>query len=105
MQSFRSDAITSAMFRNDGKLMSVGETDGKLHIVDVKTKGMLRTFRKHSKGVYTTAFLPDVSLIASGSDDMVSIIAIRNEYRMVGNFDVLDINTTKTKLILKLYSK
>jgi len=89
MQKFKSDAITSATFRKDGKMLAIGELDGRLHIVDTKRRHILRSHRKHTKPVHATEFLANPSLVASGSDDLTVKIFDVATNEVIRNFSDL----------------
>jgi len=59
-----------ARFRKDGKLLSVGATDGQVKVYDVATKTLLRIFKGHHRAAtHRSDFLPDNTHVVSFSDD------------------------------------
>ena len=43
------ESIKSIALRNDGKLLATGNKEGFIHVNQVQTKFILRTFKKHKK--------------------------------------------------------
>jgi len=70
VEKFKSDAVTGLSFRKDGKLMAVGEADGKISIVETKKRALLRTFKHHKQATHALRFIGNSSYLATGSDDL-----------------------------------
>jgi len=56
-------------FRQDGKLICAGASDGQVKMFDVATKTLLRVFKGHATATQKCAFTKDTTHIASFSDD------------------------------------
>ncbi|CAM9242267.1 unnamed protein product [Pylaiella littoralis] len=59
----------SAQLRSDGKLMGTGDHTGTVKVIDVKTKGILRSFREHKAPTRAVRWSCDGLRLASASDD------------------------------------
>ena len=63
------DIAYSGSFRKDGKLMVAGGAAGKIQVMDMATRSILRTFKGHSAPVHVTKFAEDNVHVFSASDD------------------------------------
>eukprot|EP00922_Rhytidocystis_sp_ex-Travisia-forbesii_P014479 GHVS01021657.1.p1 GENE.GHVS01021657.1~~GHVS01021657.1.p1 ORF type:complete len:514 (+),score=75.55 GHVS01021657.1:166-1707(+) len=61
--------VKSVAFRSDGRLLCVGDGVGKIRIMEVLTKEVLRRLKGHSSAVHACGFSPDKVHILSGGDD------------------------------------
>lgn len=68
ISTFQKEAY-GATYRKDGRLLVVGDDEGKVRLFDANTKTMLRLFSGHKAPVHKTFFLSDLHHIASFSDD------------------------------------
>jgi WD40 repeat protein len=60
------------VFSSDGTQLATGSIDAKIHIWDVQTRKLRRTFKGHEEAITSVAFSPDMQLLASGSEDCTS---------------------------------
>ncbi len=67
------DAVRSIAFSPDGKLIAASsgapQSEGEIHIWDLRSHQLLKTMRGHKDCIYSIAWSPDGKLIASGSYD------------------------------------
>ena len=63
------EAAHGGRFRSDGQLLSVGSDDGKVRVLSVATKTLLRTFEGHENATHRSEFLSDGKAVVSFSDD------------------------------------
>ena len=63
------DVVYSGSFRHDGKLVVAGLASGKINVMDVGSRSILRTFEGHQRACRTTKFASDPVHLFSTSDD------------------------------------
>lgn len=63
------DNVNSVAFSPDGKHVLTGSNDALIHLWDVKTRTIRRTFVGHAGHVKSVAFSPDGKTILTGSED------------------------------------
>ena len=61
--------VFSVVFSPDGKTLASGNDDNTLHLWDVETSKLIKTFPGHSRRIWQVAFSPDGKTLASGSGD------------------------------------
>jgi len=64
-----SDPIETIAFSPDGHVLATGGHNRLVHLWDLKTKAIRRTFAGHTAAVQEIAFAPDGKLLASGGGD------------------------------------
>ncbi len=73
-------SISSMTLSPDGKYLAVGSISGQICVWRVADKTLLLTLRGHSRFVWTLAFSPDSTLLASsGYDSTIKLWAIAGE--------------------------
>lgn len=63
------NGVVSLAFSQTGDLLASGHLGGDIYIWDVKTGAVLRTYQGHTETVRSLTFSPDLTMLASGSDD------------------------------------
>ncbi|PVU97345.1 hypothetical protein BB559_002068 [Furculomyces boomerangus] len=63
------NVVKTSCFREDGKLLAVGDTDGLVQVFDVKSKACLRSFKGHNQAVNVVKFTANKTKLISVSDD------------------------------------
>ncbi|MDE0314773.1 MAG: DarT ssDNA thymidine ADP-ribosyltransferase family protein [Candidatus Poribacteria bacterium] len=63
------DRQSSIAFSPDGKILASGGGNNEIHLWDVSTGVLLRTFGEHTQRINSVAFSPDGSVLVSGSED------------------------------------
>ncbi|MBD2179846.1 hypothetical protein H6S82_21595 [Planktothrix sp. FACHB-1355] len=72
-------SILSVQFSPDGQLFAMGDTNGEIHLWQVRDGKHLLTCKKHNSWVWSIAFSPDGQILASCSfDETVKLWDIRN---------------------------
>lgn len=61
-------------FTPDGKAVVVGDTAGKVHLIDLEKKAVRRTFEGHRGPVLCLAVAPDGKTVASGGADTTVLV-------------------------------
>jgi U3 small nucleolar RNA-associated protein 15 len=64
------DVVASGSFRADSKLLVAGGSRGGVHVMEVATRSILRSFKGHRGPVNSTHFLSDNVHILSTGDDL-----------------------------------
>ncbi|PVU97532.1 hypothetical protein BB561_000490 [Smittium simulii] len=61
--------VKTSCFRQDGKLIATGDSDGNVSVFNVMTRTCLRTFKGHNQAVNCVRFTADKTRLVSISDD------------------------------------
>ncbi len=64
----------SADLSADGRVLAVGDLDGRVGLWEVGSGQLIRTFAGHAQAVRSVSFAPGGDLLASGSDDTTILI-------------------------------
>ena len=67
--SGHTDAVHSATFSSDGRLLVSGSNDRTAKLWDLQTGGAIKTFSGHTELIYSVSISVDNAIIASGSFD------------------------------------
>lgn len=90
--------LTGASFRKDGIFCALGETSGKVKILDTTRKQYARDHNKHKKSVQGLAFSSENTIQGSASDDRNIIFydyAINEIVKVYSNFHTDNIRTLR----------
>jgi WD40 repeat protein/serine/threonine protein kinase len=61
-------AVSQAAISPDGKLIATGAADGSVHLLDLATGKVLRTFKGHTSRIRLVKFFPDRNILVTVSD-------------------------------------
>ncbi|KAE9618464.1 hypothetical protein Lal_00047453 [Lupinus albus] len=80
VSSFK-DSVTSASFRNDGRLIAAADISGLIQVIDVKSRSSLRRLRSHTRPVRYVQYpvLDKLHLISGGDDALVKYWDVAEE--------------------------
>lgn len=65
----KSDGFVSVAFAPNGKSFAFSDFHGTVRIWDIKRRSIIRTLKGHSSRVFSVAFSPDGTLLASGAGE------------------------------------
>lgn len=73
------DPTTAVQFRSDGNLVLVGETSGRIQLMELKNKFALRQYSEHSNRVNCMDFAPDNRYFVSCANETgIKLFDIQN---------------------------
>eukprot|EP00921_Rhytidocystis_pertsovi_P015320 GHVQ01024398.1.p1 GENE.GHVQ01024398.1~~GHVQ01024398.1.p1 ORF type:complete len:184 (+),score=20.89 GHVQ01024398.1:124-675(+) len=68
------EVVRSCAIRSDGRLMCVGDEKGRIRVLEVLNKTVLRRLKGHGSAVHACEFSPNKTHVMSGGNDSVSCL-------------------------------